>query len=140
MKCLVPVCNADASELIDLPLCASHSISVYRQMCEIVKDRTVAKRRIPRPTQARPLAKSRPGTIYFMRFGELVKIGFTTNLTQRIGQLRPDEVLATMPGTMRDEEDLHARFGPWMQHREYFLPNPQLSALIDSLGAPDGAP
>lgn len=93
---------------------------------------TVNKNNGVRP---RPLAGQRRGTVYFMRFGDLIKIGYSADLRQRLKALRPDSVLATMPGTMQDERALHARFGPLWDHGEYFRAEPELMAYIDEVRA-----
>lgn len=131
----MPSCDAPASPLIDVALCSSHSISVYQQVSEML-DRG---RKAAAPPRARLAIKDRAGVVYFMRFGQLIKIGFTTDLPQRVKSLRPDQLLALMPGTMRDEESLHARFGPWRDHGEYFRPGLDLLDFIDSLAVADGA-
>lgn len=62
--------------------------------------------------------------IYYLRFGDRVKIGYTTNLPLRLKVIPHDEVLATEPGTMLDEKVRHARFAPlrikgeWFRHEE----------------------
>ena len=60
---------------------------------------------------------------------------YTRQSPQRLKALRPDSVLATMPGTMQDERALHARFGPLWDHGEYFRAEPELMAYIDEVRA-----
>ena len=64
------------------------------------------------------------GTVYYIRFSDRVKIGYTTNLRQRLNGLPHDEVLATEPGTIQDERARHAAFadlrvtGEWFRYEE----------------------
>ncbi len=65
----------------------------------------------------------------------VVKIGFTEHLDQRRRSLRASwlDLLAIKPGTRADEEALHRRIPD--KHRayarEYYLPTPQIIALLD---------
>lgn len=52
-----------------------------------------------------------PGVIYYVRFGDKVKIGTTTNLRQRMASIPHDEILATEPGSYELEKIRHAQFG-----------------------------
>lgn len=64
------------------------------------------------------------GVVYYIRFGDRVKIGYTTNLRQRLHNLPHDEVLATEIGTMADERARHRMFadlrvtGEWFRYEE----------------------
>lgn len=64
------------------------------------------------------------GIVYYIRFADRVKIGYTTNLRQRLHNLPHDEVLATEPGTLQDERARHVAFadlrvtGEWFRYEE----------------------
>jgi hypothetical protein len=80
--------------------------------------------------------RSRRGTIYFVRAGERVKIGFTQNLKRRLSQLQtffpyPLELLMSVPGSLLMEQELHRVFSELNITREWFLPGPELLAFID---------
>ena len=70
------------------------------------------------------LAPRRPSLVYYLRFGDRVKIGFTTNLSERLKSIPHDEVLATEAGPMRVERERHAEFadlrviGEWFRYEE----------------------
>ncbi len=85
-----------------------------------------------------------PGVIYFVRHigGDEIKIGFALegNLDARLRALktampRGIELLASMPGTMMTEAELHSRFSSnrVSANNEWFHATPDLMALIDSL-------
>jgi len=75
---------------------------------------------------ARRLRKAHPTTsvVYYVRFGDRVKIGYSTNLDGRLKAIPHDEVLATEPGTIQDERARHAAFadlrvtGEWFRYEE----------------------
>lgn len=74
------------------------------------------------------------GTVYFARVGELIKIGWTSNLSPRMSHLHADAVLFTRPGTRHDEKALHAMFNHLLvRGREWFRPDPELLAFIAEL-------
>lgn len=68
----------------------------------------------------------REPVIYFISAdGELIKIGYTTNLGARLRSLRtahPKElrILLVIPGSLDDEQELHRRFADFRVGREWF--------------------
>lgn len=74
------------------------------------------------PTQKR---RGKRGTIYIVRAGDAVKIGFTRTLPQRLAQLQtfhPNalELLAAFPGSPLIERGLHRRFASARLTGEWF--------------------
>lgn len=134
--CSFPYCRSDAPpQLVDLPICARHAQEVYLAVHDLAQRVTLQDRIAVAPRgsgRAKPGWGMRPGVVYFMRFGYLIKIGFSANLKQRIKDLRPDEVLLTMPGTMQDEKALHERFRRLRERNELFLPGPELTDFIEA--------
>lgn len=61
-----------------------------------------------------------PPIVYYMRLGQLVKIGFTTNLTKRLGVINPEEVMVTEPGGREREQQRHREFDALRVHGEWF--------------------
>lgn len=110
------------------------------------KDETIAylrqwlaeERKPQRKREAPPL----DGTIYFLRIGGYVKIGWTSNLEKRMRQYMPDtQLLAVKPGTRKDERQLHRKFAHLKTHgREWFPLAPQITEEIDATVAEHGAP
>ncbi|MEE1813539.1 GIY-YIG nuclease family protein [Streptomyces sp. SP18ES09] len=78
--------------------------------------------------------------VYFIRIGQLVKIGMTTNLANRFSSLRPNEVLAIQPGGLADETALHRKFASLRAGGEFFHPGPPLQEHIRELRQRIGAP
>lgn len=80
-------------------------------------------------TTKRPHYTVEQGHVYFAEIGAFIKIGFSTNVRQRMSQLG-GKVLLTIPGTLQTEKAMQARFGPSWSHGEYFQPTPELLAFI----------
>lgn len=73
--------------------------------------------------------------VYFLRAGDFVKIGYTTDLASRLKRLQtgsPHELrlLVLLPGTKYDEATFHRRFGSLRAHGEWFKLD---GALLDFL-------
>lgn len=83
------------------------------------------------------------GTVYFLRIGGYIKIGWTSDMTRRMKSYPPDTtLLATMPGTRKDELREHKRFAHLRTHgREWYPLAPQITervaAVVREQGEPD---
>lgn len=73
------------------------------------------------------------GLVYYIRFGDRVKIGYTTNLKSRLRVLPHDEVLATEQGSMSVERARHATFDALRVTGEWFRYEEPLVSHIESL-------
>lgn len=72
--------------------------------------------------------------VYAVRVGDLVKIGHTGDLANRVSGLRAGEVLAFMPGTRADEQALHDRLTEHVHHgREWYYPTPDVFAVVNEM-------
>lgn len=82
------------------------------------------------------------GVVYYIRRGEYVKIGTTTNLRNRMRDLMPDEILAVEPGSYDLESTLHATFAEirLSPSMEYFRLTEELRRHIDAVVAKHGPP
>lgn len=62
-----------------------------------------------------------PGeVIYYMRIGNRVKIGWSTNLPGRLATINPEELMAVEPGGRAVECHRHAEFSYLRTHGEWF--------------------
>jgi hypothetical protein len=78
--------------------------------------------------------------IYFARREQLIKIGNTTWLPQRMNALAA-YTLATEPGDISRERQLHRQFGHLLaDRREWFHPGHDLIVYINELRQADGLP
>lgn len=86
-------------------------------------------------------AQVRECWVYYVRCGRLIKIGMTTNLANRFGSIRPNEVLAIEPGGLELETAMHRQFAELRAGGEYFHPGAALQKhvreLRETLGAPN---
>lgn len=82
------------------------------------------------------------GTIYYLRSGANIKIGWTGDLRQRMRGYPPDTtILATEPGTRADETRLKRMFKVHLTHgNEWFAMVPSLTHHIAQVKAKHGEP
>lgn len=78
-------------------------------------------------------------SVYYIRFGDRVKIGTTKNLTKRLKAVPHDEVMATEPGGLYVEQRRHGQFEHLRirtgTHREWFTLTPELAEHIAAVRA-----
>ncbi|MET8866516.1 GIY-YIG nuclease family protein [Nonomuraea sp. NPDC004580] len=147
-----------ASDGLGIPLCHDH-LKAYRSYLDTIDrikriDQAVldAPKLDPRYLENTPeakrslrrdLARQRGSMIvYYVRIGNNIKIGWTTNLKQRMTTLMPDEILATEPGEeqlerLRHQQFAHLRVPPG---RERFRPDPELLDHVEMLRSHYGPP
>ncbi|WKD36517.1 GIY-YIG nuclease family protein [Streptomyces xanthophaeus] len=101
-------------------------------------------RKQPTPTlAAAPRQKLPTGpVVYYVRRGNLIKIGTTTRLHRRMNELMPDEILAVEPGGEALEHARHEEFRELAltSRGEYFFPSPALIAHLERVRSEHGAP
>lgn len=78
-----------------------------------------------------------PEVVYYLRRGDHIKIGYTTDLARRMKVLRPDELLAVEPGNLSLEMGRHHQFASsQVEHpdgHEWFDPTPDLLVHIERM-------
>lgn len=88
--------------------------------------------------------KSAPiaGVVYIVRVGAFYKIGWASDLANRMKAYPPDSVLmAVMPGTRKDETQMHRKFAHVRSHgREWYPLVPQINEQIASMVREHGEP
>jgi hypothetical protein len=75
------------------------------------------------------------GYVYFIRFSDRIKIGWSGDPQQRIRALPHDEVLAIIPGTIAEERQYHFRFHYLRVYGEWFRAERDLTDFIATLVA-----
>lgn len=81
--------------------------------------------------------------VYFLRVGDLIKIGYSGHVYQRLRDYPPNtEILGIFPGTKKVEADLHGRFRYALRKgREWYRPAQEIldyiDDMIDHYGPPD---
>jgi hypothetical protein len=94
-------------------------------------------------SEMRGLDRPVPG-VYFVRSGELIKIGFTNNLDTRMsglqtGNISEIELLAMLHGPRSLERRLHSLFAEHRERGEWFRVNDRLTGFLKSWRAIYGA-
>lgn len=127
--CCKPGCTNPALDWTDLPLplCRKHAIAVWLRVTAELKGRLQSR-------PPRELAPPQP-VVYFIRSGDLIKIGTTTCLTARISALathgpEQPQILLVVPGGYAEERQVHALFRDDRVRGEWFRPSQQLMAFI----------
>lgn len=92
--------------------------------------------------QLRQEALASQSVVYYIARGGIIKIGFTTNMTQRMASLMPDAILATEPGDRALEKRRHGQFKHLRAPlgNEYFSVHPDLLLHVETVLAEHGPP
>lgn len=70
--------------------------------------------------------------VYYMRIGNRVKIGWSTNLPYRLAAINPEELMVTEPGNRILERARHDQFSELRTHGEWFrLESPLAAHILD---------
>lgn len=72
-----------------------------------------------------------PSVVYYLRHGDMVKIGTTRSLAGRLKSLRYDELLAVEPGSFKQEKFRHEQFATIRADGEWFRRCAELDGHID---------
>lgn len=132
-------CGNDADSNFDAPICMNHAKRLAVQVMLLTKKTPVTSKPLkekPEGRNANPAHgrhRLTDGLVYFIKFDGRIKIGFTTNLPQRMRQLPHDEILALIPGTVSTERALHSKFASLRANGEWFTAGPELRAYVDGL-------
>ena len=128
--CAKPHCPEPVLDWTDLPfpLCRKHAIAIWLRVTGELQGTMLAHRAPPQPPSRQPV-------VYFIRSGELIKIGTTVCLPSRIDDLAthgPDlpEILLVVPGGHAEERQVHALFAAERVRGEWFRPSEALMAFI----------
>lgn len=141
-------CDAPEAPGVPFPICGPHARELYRYMQGLVaevKDNYLDHRDVHHAMvqgvadQRHAAANSRWHRVYYLRVGDMIKIGTTRNLQRRMAAYPPGSVLlAVEPGGEDVEAIRHRQFGHLLMERnEWFRPAPDLMAHIAEVGLPD---
>lgn len=131
------LCGAAAHEDAPVPVCWEHAMTVHRFVLKRIADPTTW-------SPAVQLEPSQRSVVYYVRVGELIKIGTSIQqLKKRFSDLPPDrQLLAVEPGDEVTERMRHGQFATERVavNREWFNPSPSLWRHIEQLREEHGAP
>jgi len=122
-SCPVPLCVVHLAHVVEF---VNQNVSAFMGSVEL-RSATLALQEVARA--------SCPGVVYYLRVGDLIKIGHTRRIDQRLKAYPPDAVLlATEPGTEELETQRHDQFAEFLGARcEWFRPGLALLAHIEAL-------
>ena len=107
---------------------------VVTRSSEIMKTlRDEEARRSPRRQQPARRPHAHGPLVYYLRFGDRIKIGTTTNLRERLTSIPHDELLATERGNHALEHARHLEFATDRITGEWFHSSPRLMQHIQQL-------
>lgn len=114
------------------------------RVIEVLPDPDVVPRNLGPSRDDRPAPRQFPRTdvVYYIRFGDRIKIGTSTNLPKRLTVLPYDELLAIEPGNVSREKARHREFAASLipGQLEWFEATPALLAHAAALRQRFGPP
>lgn len=133
-RCCYPSCDSAATTKVVEPLCDRHLLRCFRSVNALLGYRPEPAEETRAKSGPRPaFSHLATGVVYFVQFADRVKIGFTTDVERRMKGIPHDAVLATIPGTMRDERLLHQAFARLRVTGEWFRNEEPLTSHIESI-------
>lgn len=113
-------------------ICPEHYQAVVRHFAALQRAQQHETKRTSKRTvnATSRRARGNAGLVYFVRHGDVVKIGTTQDLTQRLTAIPYDELLATIPGGPDVEGQWHRRFAHLRTRGEWFRDAPELRDAI----------
>ena len=161
--CMVPGCGDRTVRVpewardvdAELPICAHHAIIVKQQIEPYWSRRDVIVERVQvqkhkdqvadgleRSVEIAHNGNSAKGQIYFLRQNGLVKVGWSSNLLNRLKAYGPDvEILCHYPGSRQDETLLHRQLRPFLaKGREWYEDCKLIEDMVARIVSEHGAP
>lgn len=129
--CVIPDCDHALEADAVIPICLHHAKVAFAYYSAHLDDDLElavheAKPKLPFREQV--------GRVYFVRIGDVIKIGWSSNLPKRFKALQGDALLYSHPGTMQDERATHALFSHLLiRGHEWFRSAPELLDFIADL-------
>lgn len=140
-------CNRDVPAGSPITACLDHLSEAQRYMDE--QANRVRSGEAHRMARSVPTPE-KPTFVYYFKFGDRIKIGFSKDLKNRVTGVPCEEVLAVEPGSRDLEQMRHKQFDAdrIYRNREWFRPSDALLShiqmLVEHFGPPDphikGAP
>lgn len=126
-ECVWPDCGN--KPWLTLPICATHREEVVRVAREHSRSRRTA-------------GNGRKAVVYYLRVGDLVKVGYSFTLEQRLRQYPPDtEVLAIEPGDeVLEKRRHHDLRNSRARGREWYHPTEEVELHIARIVEQHGPP
>ena len=120
---------------IEDPTVVATVVEAHKRSTEQLKLQRAAEIDAAKEAHATGAPAPAESVVYYMRVGNRVKIGYSTNLASRIASVMPEEVLAVEPGGRMLEGVRHRQFADLRVTREWFRHEGALVAHIEKLQA-----
>lgn len=138
LMCCAESCKAQADEDAPVPLCPHHMRIAFAHFLMTAEGASAeVADPIDYEDDEQPVhdyaTLNRLGFVYFVRFSDRIKIGWSGNPRGRFKNIPHDEVLAIVPGTMEDERQMHAMFARFRVTGEWFQAKRDLLDFIATL-------
>lgn len=120
--CCMPDCTRPVATDFEFPVCSSHARRVYRAVKDMLDSADLMTRIASAGPPKGKVQQGRgvmAGHVYFAQSGDLIKIGWSSNVPQRMRDLGTKPI-HLIPGTMQDEKAMHHRFGAQWERGELF--------------------
>ena len=131
--CNMDQCHRDASIRVGITLCERHLQKAWAAY-QVIQGAEVPEMQEDPERDVRSLDAR--GTVYMIRVGDLIKIGWTSSPKQRMKELKPDAILHYKAGTRRDEYKLHALcIDHLVKGREWFASSPWMIQFVKDIQA-----
>ena len=139
-ECCSPECEATpvAGMPLGIPLCRDCMRSILERSLAYVreaKSRSILRNQKLLPGPVRDSGEPHEEVVYYVRFQNLIKIGYTGNLAQRMQNVPHHKVLAVEPGGPDLESDRHKQFAHHREIGEWFRPGDDLIEHIKAVRA-----
>ncbi len=127
-------------------MCQKHLREAYLYVADKLESRIAAvraegrERSAANKAAAELAASEASSVVYYLRFGDRIKIGTSRNLPARLDVVPHDAVLATEPGDHRLERRRHKEFAADRLYREWFAASERLVAHCAMLRQHHGEP
>jgi hypothetical protein len=127
--CCHPQCDAPRWFEAPFALCERHYIEVARHYELKFRNNPDRWKNLALFATNQP---PRPHRVYFIQFGDRVKIGYTANLRRRMVSLPKDRILKVIEGNRHTEGLWHEKWKHLRVTGEWFTLTPELQAAIDA--------
>lgn len=137
-------CDAPGAEDMPFPICLRHALALYRRVFQSIDEKTSDPlyqlhfvTRLMGEERERNQRKwaEKEYRVYYVHVGDLIKIGVTTTLKQRMSQYPPgSRLLASEVGGYALEAERHKQFADLLAAgKEWFHPGAALISHITAL-------
>jgi hypothetical protein len=130
-------CPRETVDDCPVPLCSHHLREVYTFAADLVTERWDGAVREyvadlhetfkPPPALKQPAS----GWVYFIRFSDRIKIGYTTKPDNRLRDLPHEQVIGVIPGTRSDEAAWHELLTEFHVVGEWFRAEPAVLEMLE---------